>query len=401
MADESGREPQTPGNAEDPETLRRRQDFTRRALIRAGWVVPLVTTVNIPAASAQTPAPHNDVHGDAPHGDEIQIHADIHVDTPAPPHSDFSDHDDAPHTDTPHTDVPHSDTPPHTDAPHSDTPTPHTDVPHSDTPPHTDVPHSDTPPHTDVPHDDTPAHGDHSDAGVHLDAHGDAHGDHDDHTDGHADFIFQGPHRRRPCRPSRYVVPWRSHRHQQLLGPSGPRAPRPYRRRLRPQGLTGLRRSLRRQPPGSHTTRHSPIRIMLDVPYSDHPDAGHRDHDDTDYGHRDHTDIPYSDHLDMGHRDHTDSSYRTHAQHQDHTDIVHNDHADGIHIDAHSDTTPPHVDSHTDEHTDGFNSPGHVDLDLHTDVTHFDTGHVDFHGDSGAAAAANHVDVHGDSGRRP
>ena len=50
--------------AETSDTSERQKDFTRRALLRAGWVVPAVTAINIPSASAQTPAPHNDVHGD-------------------------------------------------------------------------------------------------------------------------------------------------------------------------------------------------------------------------------------------------------------------------------------------------------------------------------------------------
>ena len=105
-------------------------------------------------------------------------------------------------------------------------------------------------------------------------------------------------------------------------------------------------------------------------------------------GHRDHTDSNYSDHLDNSHRDHTDANYQDSTgtnTHRDHTDVIHSDHADGVHIDAHSDSTPPHVDSHTDEHTDGIPSPGHVDLDAHTDTTHFDVNHGDSHGDSGAA----------------
>ena len=50
--------------ADTPDTSERQKDFTRRALLRAGWVVPAVTAINIPSASAQTPTPHNDVHGD-------------------------------------------------------------------------------------------------------------------------------------------------------------------------------------------------------------------------------------------------------------------------------------------------------------------------------------------------
>jgi hypothetical protein len=124
----------------------RQKDFTRRALIRAGWVVPAVTAINIPSASAQTTVPHNDVHGDAGHVDNIIIHDDVHLDTPAAPHTDHTDH----------TDTPHTDTPAHTDAPHSDSP--HTDVPHSDTPPHTDVPHTEKPPHNVAHTNETPPH---------------------------------------------------------------------------------------------------------------------------------------------------------------------------------------------------------------------------------------------------
>src|SRR6185503_4948480 len=131
MADDSRPDDKPKSDQQDPEIARRQKDFTRRALLRAGWVVPMVTTVNIPSASAQTPVPHNDVHGDSGHVDNIIEHLDVHLDTPVPPHDDHTDHADAPHTDTP----------PHTDAPHTD---------HSD---HIDVPHTDSP-HTDVPHDD-------------------------------------------------------------------------------------------------------------------------------------------------------------------------------------------------------------------------------------------------------
>src|SRR5262249_38067485 len=111
------------------ETAARQQEFTRRALIRAGWIAPLVTTVNIPSASAQSPTPHNDAHGDSVHIDQITIHLDGHLDTPGPLHQDHIDHTDSPHSDAPHTDAPHTDTP-HTDAPHTDAP--HTDAPHTD-----------------------------------------------------------------------------------------------------------------------------------------------------------------------------------------------------------------------------------------------------------------------------
>jgi len=91
----------------------RERSFSRRALIKAGWSVPVIlTAINLPTAAFAGSAPHSDVsHGD--HSDSV------HTDTP---------HIDAPHTDTPsvvgHTDTPdvigHSDAPDvigHTDAP--------------------------------------------------------------------------------------------------------------------------------------------------------------------------------------------------------------------------------------------------------------------------------------------
>src|SRR5262245_4628935 len=157
MADDSRPDDKPKIDQNEAELAERRRDFTRRALLRAGWVVPMVTTVNIPSASAQlpTPPPHNDVHGDSGHGDEVVEHLDVHLDSITPPHEDHDDHTDVPHTDTPpHTDAPHSDHSDHSDLPHTDTP--HVDDPHTDHADgaHTDVPHSDTPPHTDVPHTD-------------------------------------------------------------------------------------------------------------------------------------------------------------------------------------------------------------------------------------------------------
>ena len=120
------------GIADDTRAAERRKDFTRRALLRAGWTVPLITTVNIPSAFAQSPPPD-------------------------PPHLDHTDHADVPHTD--HADAPHTD---HADAPHTDhADAPHTDAPHTD---HTDVPHTD---HVDLPHED---HQDHVDTHVDVPA---------------------------------------------------------------------------------------------------------------------------------------------------------------------------------------------------------------------------------------
>ena len=115
--------------AEEKLADERQKDFTRRALLRAGWMVPVVTTVIVPAASAQTtPPPHTD-HADAPHTDHADIPHTDHVDAP---HQDHQDHQDA-HADS-HADA-HGDAGPHADAHsdvHQDTPTPHSDVPHVD-----------------------------------------------------------------------------------------------------------------------------------------------------------------------------------------------------------------------------------------------------------------------------
>jgi hypothetical protein len=151
--------------ADKPVADERQKDFTRRALIRAGWMMPVVTAINIPEASAQTPTPHNDAHGDSGHQDQSIIHLDVHLDTPGEVHQDHTDnahtdHSDVPHADhsdvphADHSDVPHTD---HADAPHTDAPhTDHADVPHAD---HADVPHTD---HADIPHTDAP-HSDHAD----------------------------------------------------------------------------------------------------------------------------------------------------------------------------------------------------------------------------------------------
>src|SRR4029453_11315866 len=103
--------------AETSDTPEGQKEFTRRALLQAGWVVPAVTAINIPEASAQSPTPHNDTphsdtphndtHGDSGHRDNSLIHTDVHLDTPPPSHSDFSVHTDPPHADTPHTATTH------------------------------------------------------------------------------------------------------------------------------------------------------------------------------------------------------------------------------------------------------------------------------------------------------
>lgn len=93
-------------------------DQTRRALIRAGWVIPVVIATQLTQPS-NVFAAHSDVpstvHGDTP--------ATTHGDSPAFSHIDIPGSIFTPHTDIgpfPHTDIP--------GFPHTDTPaTPHTD----------------------------------------------------------------------------------------------------------------------------------------------------------------------------------------------------------------------------------------------------------------------------------
>jgi hypothetical protein len=112
----------------------READFTRRALLQAGWTTPVILAATLPR-TAHAQSAHTDAHTDS-HGDS---HQDGHGD----------DSVDNPHIDTPHVDTPHSD---HIDATHSDAHTDtHSDISHSDTPldsPFADT-HTDT--HTDLP----------------------------------------------------------------------------------------------------------------------------------------------------------------------------------------------------------------------------------------------------------
>jgi len=108
----------------DGQRAEREADFTRRALLRAGWTAPAILAVAVPqtafAQSSHTDVPHSDGH---------------------------SDHSDGPHSDAPHTDG-HSDG--HGDVPTNGT---HNDIPHSDhTDNHTDDAHTDghTDNHTDI-----------------------------------------------------------------------------------------------------------------------------------------------------------------------------------------------------------------------------------------------------------
>jgi hypothetical protein len=135
----------TPDTSPDGDLSAREAEFTRRALLQAGWTAPVVLAAALPqTAAAQT------AHGDAP-----TAHVDSHGDTTPTPHTD---HADAP---TPHGDS-HIDF--HSDGSHGDSL--HTDS-HSDLPagPGGIISHTDF--HSDVPHIDV-----HSDR--HIDAHSDA-----------------------------------------------------------------------------------------------------------------------------------------------------------------------------------------------------------------------------------
>jgi hypothetical protein len=137
----------TPDTSPAGDLSAREAEFTRRALLQAGWTAPVVLAAALPqTAAAQT------AHGDAPTA-HVDSHGDSHTDGPTPaPHGDIHGdfHSDGSHGDSPHTDS-HSDLPPGPGGIIS----------------HTDV-------HSDIPHTD-----------VHSDAHIDAH--FDTHTDTHID----------------------------------------------------------------------------------------------------------------------------------------------------------------------------------------------------------------------
>src|SRR2546425_266999 len=109
-------------------------DQTRRALIRAGWVLPAVLALQLQLPSTVLAQyAHTDIHIDNPHVANIHsdIHSDIHIDNPHIDniHSDI--HIDNPHIDNPHIDNIHSDST-HLDA-HSDSHVDSTfDVVHTD-----------------------------------------------------------------------------------------------------------------------------------------------------------------------------------------------------------------------------------------------------------------------------
>ena len=133
---------------------RREVDFSRRALLQAGWMVPVVTSLPIRWGFAQSPGPHGDSYAD--HTDHGDSHGDL----------TYSDHRDGGHRD-------------HQDAifdyiDHTDQYFDHLDNGHRD-------------------HGDIIIHNDHQDASLidfgHVDTHVDTGGPShaDAHTDTHSD----------------------------------------------------------------------------------------------------------------------------------------------------------------------------------------------------------------------
>jgi hypothetical protein len=163
------------------------ESFSRRALIEAGWTVPVILSVVLPERLLAQSS-----------GGPIVIHADLHADLQVGVHSDAPFTDGTAHNDRPHGDTAHGDI--HTDS--STTPPVHADVLHGDgfldigfadggfadhaddsSSQHTDNAHVDS--HTDISFPSLPPHADiHADS-PHLDFAFNIHGDHSDGQPGH------------------------------------------------------------------------------------------------------------------------------------------------------------------------------------------------------------------------
>jgi hypothetical protein len=137
-------------HGERDEATEREKNFSRRALLQAGFAAPIVYAVarRLPGAHPQVrpTQTHTDTaHQDSPHVDSVHAdhahsdvaHVDAHLDNNLPPpdpaHSDL--HIDSPHVDSAHADSAHADSA-HADVAHGDSTT-HADTAHAD---HTDVP---------------------------------------------------------------------------------------------------------------------------------------------------------------------------------------------------------------------------------------------------------------------
>jgi hypothetical protein len=153
---------------DDPRRERARE-FSRRELLRVGWVLPVVASIAVACGDdggdwtglrAGSQSGRRSTHADADHIDSGTgaDHADVaHADSEsAPPGtSDGATTTTRRTGTTAHTDVPHEDVPVHWDTPHADE---HTDVGGPDDPEHLDTPYGD---HTDSSqgfevHDDSP-----------------------------------------------------------------------------------------------------------------------------------------------------------------------------------------------------------------------------------------------------
>jgi hypothetical protein len=65
------------GDATEATASDRESSFSRRALLHAGWTVPVILTVAPPRAFAQSPGNHTDgVNHTDSHGDHTDAHSD-------------------------------------------------------------------------------------------------------------------------------------------------------------------------------------------------------------------------------------------------------------------------------------------------------------------------------------
>ena len=160
---------------DDPRRERARE-FSRRELLRAGWVLPVVASIAVACGDDGGDwtglRAHQDARASGPRTGAGPAHADAeHIDS-----GTGVDHADVDHADTgpeptspstgPSTTTRRGDSPPHTDrAPHDDVPV-HWDTPHVDE--HTDVGGSSDPEHLDTPY------GDHTDSSSGFEVHDDS-----------------------------------------------------------------------------------------------------------------------------------------------------------------------------------------------------------------------------------
>lgn len=159
---------------DDPRRERARE-FSRRELLRAGWVLPVVASIAVACADDGGDwtglRAHQDARASGPRSDTRPAHADAeHIDSGSGvDHADVDHADTGPEPTSPSTGsstTRRGTTPAHTDnAPHEDVPV-HWDTPHVDE-------HTDTGGVTDPEHLDTP-YGDHTDSSSGFEVHDDS-----------------------------------------------------------------------------------------------------------------------------------------------------------------------------------------------------------------------------------